>query len=252
MNILVKQKQQLQEEEYFIPYHYQDLFAPGQGVEKIAIYDTVLKYLELSHNSVILDVGCGDGRFCYHAKNYCQVEGIDYSERAITWAKAFNPELIFYSEDFMKKKFHKLYDGIVALQVLEHIPDNEIYSFLFKINEILREGGRCIISVPSKILPLEKKHFRHYNKEELLIVLSPFFDVEIIGQSRTAKIHRKVMSILNILSLLFYSENFCDRFPKAVEYITKLKTNYWLKYLHLGKPESCRRLLAICKKNDQS
>ena len=88
--------------------------------------------------------------------------------------------------------------------------------------------------------------------QRFLIVLSPFFDVEIIGQSRTAKIHRKVMSILNILSLLFYSENFCDRFPKAVEYITKLKTNYWLKYLHLGKPESCRRLLAICKKNDQS
>lgn len=44
----------------------------------------------------VLDAGCGDGRLCYELrKENVQVMGVDMSERAISFAKAFNPDINF-------------------------------------------------------------------------------------------------------------------------------------------------------------
>ena len=80
-----------------------------------------------------LDIGCGDGRFCYYAKKYLAVEGLDISKKALTWAKAFNPEIQFYNNKIEKLKIKDKYDGAVCIEVLEHIPECQLSSFLSSI-----------------------------------------------------------------------------------------------------------------------
>jgi len=240
----------LQEDEYAIPYHYQDLFAPGQAIERNTLFYSIIANfidIKLPKQEIIrlIDIGCGDGRFCYFAKKYFEIEGLDISETALLWAKAFNPEIIFHNCHIEKLK--SKYDGAVCLEVLEHIPDKEIDSFLSAIANVVSSKGTIIFTVPSTNKELIEKHFRHYHKEFLLETLNSFFDkIDIIGYGRIAPFHRRVFSLLNVISFLFYSQEFCWQFPNFVSTVCRIKKQYWAKHLHSGPPENCYRLAAIC------
>ncbi len=245
-------KRRIQEEEYHIPYHYQDLFAPAQSIERNSIFKMIVDIFteKIRGEKRIIDIGCGDGRFCYYAKKFLQIEGIDISKRAIHWAKAFNPELKFYCEPIERfaERIKKKYTGAVCIEVLEHICDDEISSFLKGIKKILKNEALIIFTVPSINKPMSVKHYRHYNQRLLFETLTPYFEVlEIKGHSKISSFHRKIFSVMHIVSLLFYSETFQWKFPNFVKFVKKIKENYWYNYLHEGRPEECYRLIAICR-----
>lgn len=241
-------KQRLQDEEYAIPYHYRDLFAPGQEIERKSLFDLALEKLALNKDAWVLDVGCGDGRFCYHAKEYVNISGIDISERALNWARTFSPEIEFQASPVQEME-RSDFDGMVCLEVIEHIPDDLLPPTLAGMVARLKPGGTAFFSVPSINQPLYEKHYRHYDEELLRNTLEPHFTIlEILGHSRTKSMARPFFSILNLISCLFFSETVCSRFKGIVRMTIAAKKKLWYKYLHIGPPRHCNRLVAVCSK----
>jgi len=87
--------------------------------------------------------------------------GVDLSEQAIRFAKAFDPEVEFLSIDARELK--ETFDVVLAIEVLEHIPDAQINTLLKTLEKRTNKDGYIIISVPTTIVPVRKKHYRHYD-----------------------------------------------------------------------------------------
>ena len=114
----------------------------------------------------VLEVGCGDGYFLGALPPTIQTRvGIDLSERAIAFAKAFHPGVDFRVQN--ASSMIETFDVVVAIEVLEHIPDDGIASFLRALGERTKEGGKIIVTVPTIVAPLNEKHYRHYSLELL-------------------------------------------------------------------------------------
>lgn len=105
--------------------------------------------------SEILDFGCGTGVLSYEiAKNGHNVTAIDLNLTPVNILKnKINyPESInfiqgdFFSLNFVDKKF----DVIIALDVLEHIPLDELPLYLKKFELLLKPRGVIIISGPTE------------------------------------------------------------------------------------------------------
>lgn len=245
---LLEKKQEIQEAEYALPYHYKDVFAEGQSVERNSIFKFAVEAFCRAGKKHVIDVGCGDGRFCFFAKNYLGVEGLEISERALEWARAFNPEITFHNKRIENLDAHRTFDGAVSLEVLEHIPDEDIPTFIGGIKAVVKDDAVIIFAVPSVRKPLQQKHFRHYTEASLRKTLERFFgEVTISGHSRVSSMHGRIFSVMNILSLICYSDRFCWKCPRAVYVISRAKECYWRRYLQEGPPEECRRLIAICR-----
>ena len=80
------------------------------------------------------------------------------------------------------------------------------------------------------------------------LLIQYFSEVEIVGHAITKSVYRIPFSLLNLISLLFYSPNFNSKFPAFVKFLIRLKENLWLKSLQFGLPARCDRLIAICRK----
>ena len=239
-------REQIQSKEYKIPYHYQDLFAPGQEIERKSLFDLVLDQLNLNEGARIIDIGCGDGRFCYHAKSRYHVTGIDIDPKAIEWAKMFNPELHFYCGDIRELETAQFVGG-VCLEVIEHISDNDLPVFMESIMRLLRDDGRIVFAVPSINQPLSKKHYKHYTEDMLRELLDSYFEsIAIIGHAKTKSKLYLFNSALNLLSCLFFSQTFQWKYPNFIRKVTKLKNRVWYKFFHEDLPSKCNRLIAIC------
>ncbi|MDB5353405.1 MAG: ubiG 3 [Planctomycetota bacterium] len=91
----------------------------------------------------ILDLGCGKGRFARHLKRLgADVVGLDPSSGMLAFAtgldgvKASATRLPFASGRF---------DGVIAIEVLEHISAQGCVDTLAEIVRVLRPGGRVAI-----------------------------------------------------------------------------------------------------------
>lgn len=166
----------LQDSQYNFPYHYIPHFKSegypsiqrrlSWGLEYLC-YQMHLKERasSLVPNSV-LEVGCGDGYFLGSLPNSIETKvGVDLSENAIAFAKAFHPTCDFKVED--AANIQGKFDVVVAIEVLEHIPDRDVSRFLNTLSMRVKDTGTVIISVPTTLLPLNKKHHRHYNLQLL-------------------------------------------------------------------------------------
>ncbi len=173
---MIADKFTLQDKHYEFPYHYIPYFDQhGVGV-KTRVLGWGLEYLcyikhiqELAYSlqpQSVLDVGCGDGRFLgMLGSRVPRRAGVDLSEQAIRFAKAFNPDVVFHVIDVAD--LEETFDLVVAIEVLEHIPDEQITNFLNALVNRTREGGHIIISVPTIVKPVLGKHYRHYDLDLL-------------------------------------------------------------------------------------
>lgn len=167
----ISEEYQIQDKEYEFPYHYIPYFDSNEKAHRLRILNNGLEYLcyakhvvdivnNIDKNQKVLEVGCGDGKIMNLLANK-EAIGVDLSEKAIVFAKAFNPELEFLLGD--AGDLEDTFDVLLAIEVLEHIPDKISSVFWKTMYDRLNLGGKLIISVPSVNKPLIKKHFRHYN-----------------------------------------------------------------------------------------
>lgn len=116
--------------------------------------------LKLSPNSLVLDLGCGEGRHshasAWHFPNV-RIVGADLSHRDLTTARTKgndfftsvkqSPSLNYACSDGTQLPFlDHTFDAVICSEVLEHIPDYA--SMLKEVQRILKPGGTFAASVP--------------------------------------------------------------------------------------------------------
>lgn len=254
-NISLKQ-QEIQESEYIIPYHYipekgdegfsQTLFW-SWGMRYFAGLELVLSKLDEFDFSSLIDIGCGDGRFLREVKSkFCdkRILGVDYSQVAISLAKALNPHIAFECLDISMNKVNMRFDIATLIEVLEHIPPEAVDIFLKSVKECIEIGGVLIITVPHKNRKLQSKHYQHFCSESLQEILLPHFQVEkIIPFDRISK-----MTSLFTIALGNLGRNYIITNKRLNKLLYQRVLNGCLS----EQPEErCGRLLAILKKRDE-
>jgi SAM-dependent methyltransferase len=170
-------KFEIQHSQYQFPYHYIPYFDSNGVPSNSRKLNWGLEYLCYQRHlhervidlkpSSVLEVGCGDGYFLGGLPNTINRRiGVDLSDKAIAFAKAFHPHCDFRVEDV--NNLNEKFDIVAVIEVLEHIPDDAVSEFLRALADKINDSGIVIISVPTTVLPLNKKHYRHYTKKILL------------------------------------------------------------------------------------
>ena len=117
------------------------------GRKKSPLPESVFR--NLNKNSILLDVGCGNGHFLNETKQLtnCQTCGVDLSKTAVKMAKD-SYDLDIFCGTITEAPFeNNSFDLITAWSYLEHVPNPS--EVLAKINDLLKQGGDCIISCPN-------------------------------------------------------------------------------------------------------
>jgi len=247
-------KQQInQEVEYEYPYHFLPTWdgkdfsqtkSLAWGYEYLSYLYFVLDKVDENNFDSLLDVGCGDGRFLFEVNRKFsgkKLAGIDFSKRAINFAKIMTPEVEWVCGDINDENiFHMEFDIITLIETLEHINPEEIKNFLRGIHKRLKEDGTFIVTVPSKNIRVSQKHYQHFDLDSLTEVLSPFFSViDVNYLNRKSSLSRTLINEI-LANRLFYLRN--------RKLLKKIYTFYLSHHLHM-KEDNCRRIAVVCKKN---
>lgn len=195
--------QKIQADLYSFPYHYipngdnGGIYLArhwGFGASYIAALQLIAAWLRPIAEAERekwrhIDIGCGDGALIYYlSKISCfeegVFEGVDIDDRALSWAKIFNPEVSFYN-NLSDLNLKGKYSSATLIEVLEHIEPFEIDDFIKNVASVICQNGLLIVTVPSIEKPLAKKHYQHFDFVTISKILSPYFkEVKIFGFER--------------------------------------------------------------------
>ncbi|MBN1122485.1 MAG: class I SAM-dependent methyltransferase [Anaerolineae bacterium] len=245
-------EQQIQEDDYRFPYHYipsldKESFTQTRywnwGFRYLGGLRVVQDQLSALSYNTLCDLGCGDGRFLRElAKQQpsARLMGIDYSERAITIARVLNPTLDYRQVNILDESFDECFDVITSIEVLEHIPPEEVEKFLRVTVDHLNAHGTLILTVPHINVPVQAKHFQHFSSESLHRLMAPLLRnirfVPFDGQSR----------LLRVLFRLIGGQG--EHFIVTNRFINRWFFAYYIKY-HLYVDEArCTRIAVVATK----
>lgn len=133
---------------YTSSYTDDSFFAYFLGQRLDIIADSLKDY----DRAKILDVGCGPGMMAYHsiAREF-EFFGIDISEKMIDECnnKFRKEKFVNFSVGKIQKLDFSddLFDVVLCMGILEHVPKDEIECALSEINRVLKPGGQVIISL---------------------------------------------------------------------------------------------------------
>lgn len=164
---MLTEKQHVMERRYSLPYNWLEKPYSIKWAHKFGLISIILKFIQSGDR--VLDVGCGDG---WHSSMIAEkgaiVTGIDYSERAIGFARLINPASTFDIGSATTLPYpDKSFDVVTCIQVLEHLDQTSVDQALAEFKRVIKDKGRIIISVPSILRPLSKAHLRHYTIQSL-------------------------------------------------------------------------------------
>jgi len=117
----------------------------SEKTEKLIDFDYKYRHLKrFASGGRLLDVGCATGFSLLAARSHgYEPEGIDLSQ----WAVGKNEtELTIRRQDLTEMDGEGQYDSISMWDVIEHFLDPE--TCFAKLNELLRPGGRLILTYP--------------------------------------------------------------------------------------------------------
>lgn len=129
-----------------------------------------MELLEQLEFDSLVDIGCGDGRFLHDLSVWFPGKtllGIDCSSIAIGWARRMNPELAFDIQDILADPLPAVYSVATLLDVIEHVPPGQLEDFVNGLLGAVRPGGYLILTVPHTNMPLDPKHYQHFNPQKL-------------------------------------------------------------------------------------
>lgn len=236
-------QQQIQEEEYFSPYHWHLKKNTKKGVVYFGYWNLALSVAGGLEGKAVLDAGCGDGFFTslILKKNPKSVSGVDYSVQAISFAKEKCEGAEFKAEDLSATSFREnLFDVVFLIEVFEHIPNNKKKEIVDELYRILKPGGRLIVSVPSINLPVVDKHEEHFTKGSLeKSFCAPFVLVKIVGQDRGGLLGNIYQKTFRLWKNKFWHIQFFTNFWTGILYPI---------FLNKSPVKSANRLIAVFEK----
>jgi len=246
-------KQKIQEEEYQFPYHYIPFNKDGKfsqtiewtwGYQYLATCDLIADLIKRIKFDSLMDVGCGDGRLLqilaeeFKDKSFT---GIDYSKRCINLASALNQHhnVNYKQGDIINLKSNKKHDIITLIEVLEHINPDRIDEFLQSIYNKLDKLGIFLITVPSKNVKVQDKHYQHFSKNDLTILLThhKFNIKKIIFIGKRGRWIDKLISYMIKLWRIFPNSK-----------LSGLLYDFYKKNLYIGNKENTGRILMMVQK----
>lgn len=117
----------------------------------------------------ILDMGCGPGNTLIRLSRWGRAYGMDYSLDALRFARNKGIQHVFSADSTVLPMQSESFDCVVALDVLEHVDDDE--TALREIARVLRPRGVFLLTVPA-FMSLWRYHdemyghYRRYAKSE--------------------------------------------------------------------------------------
>jgi ubiquinone/menaquinone biosynthesis C-methylase UbiE len=74
-------------------------------------------------------------------------------------------------------------DAIASIQVIEHLPPEEVQKAIAEFARVLRDDGILVISVPSTTRPMSPAHFQHFTPTSIASTVETHFTTtRIVGQ----------------------------------------------------------------------
>jgi len=102
----------------------------------------------LEEGSSVLEVGCGPGTDAAELSAGRRYVGVDLSSVQLSIAHRRVPGATFVVGDFVSMTFRPAsFDGVVALYVFNHLPQEELAPTFERIFAWLRPGGRLMLSL---------------------------------------------------------------------------------------------------------
>jgi 2-polyprenyl-3-methyl-5-hydroxy-6-metoxy-1,4-benzoquinol methylase len=125
------------------------LFRP----RKAYLMNIIAKHFPADRSVRVLDLGCGHGAFLYFLSQagYQDVCGIDISSEQIELAHrlGIDKARLGKLEDFLLEHGDGCVDVVLAMDILEHLTQQELFGALEGIRRVLKPHGSCIAHVPN-------------------------------------------------------------------------------------------------------
>ena len=153
---------------------------------------TLIKNALREFNGKLLDIGAGDrfvGEICSDKGTIIEYKSMD--------ADRTRPHDYYTLEDISEK-----FNGIMLLDVMEHLSLEEGVKFLQRCSELLEPGGKIFLTVPNNFHPtaffVDCTHITSYRCHDLggLLSLLGFEDVRIFRVSAKQKIKHRMFAVL--------------------------------------------------------
>lgn len=134
---------------------------PMRGAEK------VLKVAGVKKGDTVVDIGCGDGRFCYLAANKLGANAIGYELSPLVYVLAKFRQLLWRSKAKIKFGDFRMHDLSEANHIVTYMIPENLIKFIPKFEKDLKEGAR-VTSYAFKIGDWVPIHLEPANKEQSL------------------------------------------------------------------------------------
>ncbi len=123
--------------------------SPRRLLHAMSYYKFAAKLIGLEKK--VLEVGCAEGLGTWLLAKECgHAVGVDVDVEALATARQNfeSEECLFSEEDFLALE-PSLYDAVVSLDVIEHLPVEEAGEFLDQIGRHLSHDGIAVIGTPN-------------------------------------------------------------------------------------------------------
>jgi 2-polyprenyl-3-methyl-5-hydroxy-6-metoxy-1,4-benzoquinol methylase len=204
-------------------------------------------YRKFNHQSVLLDVGCGNGKFLFDVQRLigCSVYGIDISEDAVLMAKN-NYNLDVFRGTITEAPFTSGYfDIITAWSYLEHV--NNPSEVLTRVYDLLCPNGDFVLSCPnfdSFNAKIFKDKWYHLDCPRHLYLYTPETIVKLLKKAGFVVLEivfeKSSKGLLGSLQYYFYGNNF------DLKHRNKIRRSSIIKAL----VSPLTRMMCLVKKSD--
>jgi len=132
----------------------------------------------------VIDLGCGEGHLAgFIAKDGHTVTGIDKNKEKIETAKALYPGVTFLAGDLRSADLSPAsFDTALLTEVLEHLTENTAREAVETAMDLLKPGGRLVVSVPNEDCVPHRNHLQEFDRHSLRRFLEPYGKTKLVTE----------------------------------------------------------------------
>lgn len=181
---------------------------------------SILKLFDELENKILLDVGCGSGAYTYYfSKKQMSVVALDISRQYLLHTQRIvfdkqNVHLLRADAQFLPLK-NKIFAYVLCTEIIEHVVKPS--KTLDEIARVLKKGGNCIVSIPSKYSPTEIVRSRSSQYEHLHFWSVPQFTNMLRLRAF------KILKVNHCLFLAYFLRYYLSKKPSLIALINAIE-----------------------------